>query len=163
MALENCDKEPVGAVLRRGQPKIAIAARHGTADRLFPNLPGGNDGKFGGGREKGFGLCFVLLAQQRAGRVYEAAARADEARGAAQDVLLAANQIGEIRFGDAPFVTGVAAPGSDAEAGRVDQNPVEAAGVALDPFVALAGQRAPLDIADPAAAQPARRLIESMG
>ena len=35
--------------------------------------------------------------------------------------------------------------------------------MALDPFVALAGQRTALDIADPGAAQPARRALEPAG
>src|SRR5262245_24337482 len=35
--------------------------------------------------------------------------------------------------------------------------------VVLDPFITLAGQRAPLDIADPGAAQPARPLLKPPG
>ena len=65
--------------------------------------------------------------------------------------------------GDAPFVAWVAAPGPGAEARRIDQYPVESPGVALDPFVALAGQRTPLGIADPGAAQPARALLKPSG
>src|SRR5439155_171812 len=82
-------------------------------------------------------------------------ALAHPARGTAQDLLLADDEFGEILRGGVPFGVGVASPGPSAEAGYVDKYPVEAAGVALDPFVALARQRPSFGIIDPGAAQPA--------
>ena len=97
-------------------------------------------------------LVFILFCQQRAGRVNEAPAGADEPRGAAQNLLLTLYELGEILGTHAPFGVRVAPPCPGAETGHVDEYPVEAAGVALDPFVALAGQGSALDIIDPGAA-----------
>ncbi len=81
--------------------------------------------------------------------------------GAAQDLLLAFDKLGEILGPRAPFGVGIAPPSAGTETRHVDKDPVEAAGMALDPFVPFAGQRAALDIADPGAAQPARRAFEA--
>jgi hypothetical protein len=63
----------------------------------------------------------------------------------------------------APFVAGIAPPRSGAETRYVDEHPVEAAGVPLDPFVALARQRSALGIVDPGAAQSACGMLEPAG
>src|ERR1700730_14092075 len=103
MALEDRDKKAVGAVPCRRQPEIIFAAWRGAADRLVPNARHGQQRKIGLGGEEPPGLRSFSLAQQRAGRVDEAPARADEARGAAQDLLLAFDEFGEILGGHAPF------------------------------------------------------------
>ena len=73
--------------------------------------------------------------------------------------MLTLDQLGEILRRAAPFGIRVAAPAADAEARRIDKHAVEATvfsfwGVMLHPGIALAGQRAALDIADAGAAQP---------
>src|ERR1051326_6173705 len=109
--------------------------------------------------EESFGLHLVLLAQQGAGRVDQAAAGIHEPRRAVEDRALALDEFGEVLRRAAPFGIGVAAPAADTETGRIDKHAVEAAllsfgGVMLDPEIALARQHAALDIADAGAAQP---------
>src|SRR5262249_62286815 len=98
------------------------------------------------GGEEGLSLRLVLFAQQRAGRVDEFSPGANQPRGAAQDLLLAFDEFGEIFRPHPPLGVGVTPPRSGAEARHVDEYPIEAADVALDPFVALTGQSAALGI-----------------
>src|SRR6267143_637654 len=99
--------------------------------------------------------------QQRAGRVDEPPAWANEACGAGEDLLLADDELVEVSGCGPPFGVGVAPPCPGAEARHVDEYPVEAGRMALHPFVALARQRSPLGIVDPGAAQPAHRTLEA--
>ena len=157
MALEDRDKKAVGAVPCRRQPEIILAAGRGAADCLFPNASHGQQRKIGLRGEKRLGLCFVFVAQQRAGGVDEASAGTDEARGAAQDQLLTFDELGEIFGTHAPFGVGVAAPSAGAEAGNVSEDSVEAGFVVFHPLIALAAQPAAFHIGNAGSAQPARR------
>src|SRR5437762_10810914 len=164
LAFEEGDKEAVGAVRGRGQAEIIVARgpirlRIVAADRLGPSASYRVQHEIAVRVEESLGLRLVLLAQQRAGRINQPAARLYEARRAVEDRVLTLDQFGEILRRAAPFGIRVAAPAADAEARRIDKHAVEAAflafwGVMLDPGIALAGQRAALDIADAGAAQP---------
>src|SRR5215472_4266526 len=153
IAVEEGDEEAVGAVLRRGQAEIVAFRGRGAADGLRPGARGGVEREIAMRVEKGLGLCLVLLAQQRAGDVDEAAAGLHEARGAVEDRALALDELGEIGRGRAPFGVGIAAPAADPETRRVDKHAVETLLVVLDPGIALGRQRAALDIVDAGAAQ----------
>ena len=95
LALEYSDKKPVGAVARRGQPEISLAARRDAADRLVPRHARQAPRKIGRGREKGIGLRLVLLVQHRAGRIDEPPARANQARSAVENLLLPDDEVGK--------------------------------------------------------------------
>src|ERR1017187_4460070 len=69
----------------------------------------------------------VLFRLQRAGGVYQQAARGKGRARVSQQRGLAAGQIFEIGRTEAPLDLGVAAQGSGAGAGRIHQNPVETA------------------------------------
>src|SRR5580704_13960556 len=85
LALEDGDKEAVGAVLRRGQAQVVAAAGAGGADRLGPGLRGGVKRKIRRLFEKTLGLRLVLLVQERAGNVDEPAAGFHQARRTRKD------------------------------------------------------------------------------
>src|SRR5262249_33668191 len=66
----------------------------------------------------------------------------------------------EVERPEPPFGVGIAPPGAGAGAGRIDEHPVEALGMALDPLVALGRERPALDVADAGAPEPRRRTLE---
>src|SRR5271155_1501366 len=102
-ALEYSNKETVGAVARRGQEQIIVAAGRSAADRLVPGASDGHQRKIGRRGEKGFGLSLVLLAEQRTGGIHQPPTRTNQACRTPQDLLLALDQFGEVLGLRAPF------------------------------------------------------------
>src|ERR1043166_6649013 len=135
--LEEGDKEAVGAVLRGCEAEIVGAGGRGAADRLGPGPCDRVRREIAMRVEESFGLRLVLLAQQGAGRIDQAAAGFHEARRAVEDRALALDQLGKVLRRAAPF------------------------GIGVHPEIALARQHAALDIADAGAAQPLPGALEA--
>src|SRR5688500_11876727 len=104
-----------------------------------------------------FNLPLVLLGQQRTGRVDEPAAGFDHARRALKNAFLQGDERRNSGAELPPALVRVAPPGSRAGAGRVDEDEVEVALMALDVLVALARQLPRLDVVQPGAAEPLLR------
>src|SRR6185437_14570896 len=160
--LANGDEEAVRAMARRRQAEHVASARRLAADRRAPCRGNRERREVGGAGEEALDLRLVFLAQERAGGVDEPSAGRDEARGALDDAVLQLRQLGEVLLGEPPFCIRVAPPGAGAGARRVDEDALEAAGMALDPFVALAAEDAALHDADTGAAQPLRRALQAL-
>ena len=145
-AAERRDPGPIGSscalVGRMGPGSSAgmTVEGRGGADDLAPHIGDGHQLEIRMRSEERVDLRLVLLAEQRAGGVDQAAAGFHQAPGAVEDVALDLDQFIQILLREFPLGVGVAAPGAGARTGRIDQHAVEAAGVALDPGVALAAK-----------------------
>ena len=111
------------------------------------------------GREEVGDLVLVLFLQKCAGGVDQAPAHLHQPCGAIQDLALLPHQRLDVVRLVAPARIGIAPPGARSAAGRVDQHAIEAAGLALHPFVA-GRQQMRLDIVDAGAAQPHLGAVE---
>src|SRR5690606_606824 len=148
-------EEAVGAMARRRQTQPLVASARKPGRRRNGAEPGML-------LEKSVDAILVLAPEHRTGGIQQPPARLHETRRAGEDRPLQGGQFVEIGAETVPARVRVAAPRADAAAGRVDQNPVEHALVALDPGVALGLERATLHIvgasaaeADAGAVQPA--------
>src|SRR5260221_2883937 len=160
--LANGDEEAVGTVACRGQAQHVAGARRLAADGRAPPSGERESGEIRRGGAKTLGLLLVLLAQERAGGLDKPPPGCDEAGGAFDDAVLQLGQLDDVVLREAPFGVGVTAPGAGAGAWRIDEDAVEAGGMALHPFVALASQDAALDDADAGTAQPLRRALQAL-
>ena len=163
-ALENGDKEAVGAVPRRGQPQI-IARR--PARRRRSSLP--RRARRAAARNPAR-LRERLRPAPRPPRAAASRSRKSSRppgrtrRAALRKICCwrstsSARSSGPLRHLASGLRRHVPVPRHGTSTKTRSKLPL----VALDPFVALAGQRAALDIVDPGAAQPARRAVEAAG
>jgi hypothetical protein len=97
--------------------------------------------------EEGGDAVLVLLGQQRAGDIDQAAARLHEVGGVGQHAVLLDLALGQLVGRQAPLGVGVATPGARAGAGRVDEDHVQLAFQALQRLGL--DRRADLQVADP--------------
>jgi hypothetical protein len=131
----------------------ALLGQHLFGAHRHEGLVGGQEGGDDG---------FVLLGQQAAGGVHQAAARLHEARRAGQDRRLLGGELGQRLGALAPLEVGVAAQGAEAAARRIDQHPVDLAGQALDARVVLAGDDHRVDVGQARAGDPRLELAEPL-
>ena len=166
VALQDGDEEAVGALLCGREAEVTAVGGTGRGVRLLrhgfaPDIGDRQDREIRMLREEGVDLRLVLLRQQRAGGIDQPAARLHQARGAVEDAPLEVEQVFQIVRRQFPPGIGIAAPGADTGAGRIDQHAVIGAGMALHPGIALGAEAAALHIVDARALQPYGRAIDA--
>src|SRR6185369_11364089 len=95
------------------ETQVVVTRRRAPADGFLPGAPRGIEGEIAMAGEKGFCLRLILLEEQRAGGVNEAAAGFYQAGRAGQDVALANDKLGQVLRPGAPLAVGVAPPAAD--------------------------------------------------
>ena len=97
---------------------------------------------------KGRGHRLVFLLEQAAGGVDQPPARLQQAARRGEDAPLLLHQLVDSLRAVAPFQLGIAPQGAEAAARRIDQDPVELAGEALDARVLARGEHHRMHVGD---------------
>jgi hypothetical protein len=99
--------------------------------------------ELGMGGEEGVDDVLVLLGEDAAGGIHQAAAGPHQPRRRGEDGGLLDGQLGDALRRLAPLEVGIAAQGAQPRTRRIDQHAVGLAGQALDANVVLAGRCRP--------------------
>src|SRR5215472_423231 len=105
-------------------------------------------------------LLLILLGEQRAGDVDKPTTGLHQTLATVENLRLERDELGEVLWPEPPLCIGIAPPGASAGARRVDENAIEALGVALHPFVTRARKRHALHDAGAGAAKALGGALE---